>query len=286
MPDWNHRYVQVNGLQYHYVRHGAGEPVFLIHGWPGFWYEWSRTIPALAERFDVVAPDMRGFAYTDKPDLPPERGYTPSAMASDLAALADALGFEGVHVVAHDFGAVWAQAFAREHGARLRKLVLFDPPYPGIGMRWFQLPQAFESWYQIFHQQPWAEDLVGSSPKATEIYLRHFLTHWSGNPSAWTEDDIAECVKAYSQPGALRGGFNCYRAMYRGAGYGAGAATIEHPALVLWGDRDPILPFEWSDNLGQVFTNFTLKKMVGCGHFMHREQPDAVNHEVIAFFAS
>ncbi|HWQ28249.1 MAG TPA: alpha/beta fold hydrolase, partial [Dehalococcoidia bacterium] len=81
MSDWNHQYAEVNGLRYHYVRHGAGAPVFLVHGWPGFWYEWSRTIPALAERFDVVAPDMRGFAYTDKPDLPPEQGYTPSVMA-------------------------------------------------------------------------------------------------------------------------------------------------------------------------------------------------------------
>ena len=52
---WNHQFAEVNGVRLHYVRHGGGKPVLLVHGWPGFWFEWSHTIPALAERFDVVA---------------------------------------------------------------------------------------------------------------------------------------------------------------------------------------------------------------------------------------
>src|SRR5512144_1577916 len=68
-------YVDVNGIKLHYVRQGAGEPLMLIHGWPGFWYEWHRNIGPLAEHFDVLVPDMRGFAYSDKPDVAPEAGY-------------------------------------------------------------------------------------------------------------------------------------------------------------------------------------------------------------------
>ncbi len=283
--EWNHRYVGANGVRLHYVRHGAGRPVLLIHGWPGFWFEWNRNIPALAEHFDVVAPDMRGFAYSDKPDLPPEDGYTDAVMAEDLAALTRALGFERLSVVAHDFGATWAQRFAREHPNLLSRLVLFNPPYPGIGARWFQLPQIFESWYMIFHQQPWAEDLVGASHYATESYLRHMLRHWSHDSDVFTEEEIAEFVEAFSQPGAIRGGFNCYRAMFRTAGQDQGDPTIRTPTLILWSDLDPILRFEWSDRLGEFFADYTLKKIKGCGHFMHREAPERVNREIVEFLA-
>ena len=285
MPDvWDHQFAEVNGVRLHYVRQGSGAPVLLVHGWPGFWFEWNKNIPALAERFDVIAPDMRGFAYSDKPDLPPEEGYTDVEMANDLAALVRELGLERVSLVAHDFGAVWAQRFAREHAGLVDKLVLFNPPYAGIGGRWFEMPQPLESWYMLFHQQPWAEDIVGATRATIETYLRHFLRHWSHDTDVFTDEEVAEYVEAYSQPGAVRGGFNCYRATFRTAGQ-ANNAPIAAPTLVLWGDSDPILPFEWSDNLGQFFPNHTLKKIEGAGHFLHREAPERVNREIIEFLS-
>ena len=283
---WNHQFVEVNGVRLHYVGEGSGDPVLLIHGWPGFWFEWNKNIPALAERFDVIVPDMRGYAYSDKPDVAPEEGYTDQVMANDIAALIGALGLQHVSIVAHDFGATWAQRFAREHGDLLEKLVLFNPPYPGIGGRWFEMPQLFESWYMIFHQQPWAEDVVGASRASIETYLRHFLRHWSHDTDVFTDEEIAEFVEAYSQPGALRGGFNCYRAAFRTAGQQQGDPTITTPTLVLWGDSDPILRFEWSDRLGEFFPNHTLKKIEGVGHFMQREAPERVNQEIIEFLSA
>ncbi|MEX2246573.1 MAG: alpha/beta hydrolase [Dehalococcoidia bacterium] len=280
----SHHYVTVNGIKLHYVRQGAGDPLLLIHGWPGFWFEWHMNIGPLAQQYDVIVPDMRGFAYSDKPDVPPEEGYTDVVFAEDLRALCDFYHFEKVRIVTHDFGAVWVQRFARMYPERVEKLVMFDPPYAGIGTRWFQLPQIFQSWYQIFHQQPWAEDLVGSSREATEIYLRHFLSAWSANKDLWTDDEIEAYVEAYSQPGALRGGFNCYRAAFRGFGQaGPGTAKVTPKTLVLWGDGDSILPYEWSDKLGDTFEDFTLKKIEGAGHFMMREAPDRVNAEILAF---
>jgi pimeloyl-ACP methyl ester carboxylesterase len=278
----SHHFTTVNGVKLHYVRQGAGEPLLLIHGWPGFWFEWHRNIGALAEHYDVIVPDMRGFAYSDKPDLAPEVGYSDTAFAEDIRAFIDFYHFDKVRIVSHDFGAVWVQRFARMYPERLHKLVLFDPPYGGIGGRWFEMPQALNTWYQIFHQQPWAEDLVGSSKQATEIYLRHFLSAWSADKKLWTDDEIKAYVEAYSQPGALRGGFNCYRAVFRGGVQLAGD-PIATPTLVLWGDSDSILPYAWTDNLPQYFTNMTLKKIEGVGHFMMREAPDRVNAEIISF---
>jgi pimeloyl-ACP methyl ester carboxylesterase len=284
VDDWSHHKASIGGVSLHYVRHGGGQPVLLVHGWPGFWFEWNKNILPLAGHFDVIAPDMRGFAYSDKPDLPPEAGYTDEVMADDLAALAKELGLDRVSIVAHDFGAVWAQRFARKHPDLLERLVLFNPPYAGIGGRWFELPQPFESWYMLFHQQPWAEDVVGATRQATETYLRHFLRHWSHDMDVFPDDEIAEFVEAYSQPGALRGGFNCYRAIFRTAG-GQPTDPIATKTLILWGDRDPILPYAWSDNLSQFFTDFQLKKMEGLGHFMQREAPERVNAEIIEFLS-
>jgi len=279
----SHHYTSVNGIKLHYVRQGQGEPLLLIHGWPGFWYEWHKNIGPMAEHFDVIVPDMRGFAYSDKPDLPPEQGYTDTAFAEDIKAFIDFYHFDKVRIVSHDFGAVWVQRFARMYPERIEKLMLFDPPYPGIGARWFQMPHVFNTWYQMFHQMPWAEDLVGSSREATRIYIRHFLSAWSANKDLWTDDEIEAYVEAYSQPGALRGGFNCYRAALRGGMQSQGDLTIAAPTTVLWGDSDAILPFEWSDNLPQFFPNLTLKKIEGVGHFMMREAPDRINAEIIEF---
>ncbi len=281
---FHHYEATINGLRYHYVREGAGPPLLLVHGWPGFYYEWHLNIGPLSQHFDVVAPDMRGFGYTEKPDLPPEVGYTPAAMAEDLRALLDALGWERAHVVAHDFGAIWVQQLALTYPQRLGKLVLFNPPYAGIGARWLEPSHLPEIWYILFHQLPLAEELVGSSPKATEVYLRHFLSHWSHRKDLWTDDEIERYVEAFSQPGSLRGGFNCYRAMLRGGGIPQG--RIEAPTLVLWGESDPVLPVAWSDRLGDYFAHLTFKRVPEAGHFLMRERPELVNAEVIAFLGS
>jgi pimeloyl-ACP methyl ester carboxylesterase len=228
---------------------------------------------------------MRGFAYSDKPDVAPEVGYTDTAFAEDIKAFCDFYHLDKVRIVSHDFGAIWTQRFARLYPERLHKLMLFDPPYPGIGARWFELPHVFNTWYQLFHQQPWAEDLVGSSKQATEIYLRHFLSAWSANKNLWTDAEIAAYVEAYSQPGALRGGFNCYRSALRGGAFAGADKKVETPTRVLWGDSDSIIPFAWSDKLGDFFANFDLKKIEGVGHFMMREAPERINAEIIEFMA-
>ena len=170
---------EANGIGIHYVRHGSGFPLVLLHGWPEFWYTWRKNIPVLAGEFDVVAPDLRGFGDTDKPGLPDPRKKLLGDFVEDLRALADALGFEKFGVVSHDVGAYVAQGFARKYPERLSGLFFFDCPYPGIGRRWASPDSINEIWYQTFNQQPWAVSLVGENRKTCEVYIRHFLDHWS-----------------------------------------------------------------------------------------------------------
>ena len=113
-----------------------------------------------------------------------------------------------------------------------------------------------------------------SDREATKLYIRHFLSAWSANKQLWTEDEIEKYTDAYSQPGALRGGFNCYRAALRGGAFSAGGtALVETPTRVLWGDGDSIIPFAWSDKLGDFFATFELKKMEGVIDLHVRQVP-------------
>jgi pimeloyl-ACP methyl ester carboxylesterase len=140
----------------------------------------------------------------------------------------------------------------------------------------------------MFHQLPLAEELVGSSRKATEVYLRHFLEHWSYDASHWTEEDVERYVEASSQPGALRGGFNCYRAILRSMGRADPISDpkVHAPTLIFWAENDPIFPHAWSDNVADFYPNAELRSIPECGHFAFREKPDMVNRAIAEFISS
>jgi pimeloyl-ACP methyl ester carboxylesterase len=289
MASWNHETVQVNGIELHYVREGSGFPLLLVHGWPEFWRAWRKNVPVLAESFDVVAPDLRGFGDSEKPAVSPEEGYGVDAHVEDVLALADALGFEEFGFVSHDLGAYVGQEIARERPDVLRGLFLFDTPYPGIGDRWRDPEHIGEIWYQSFNQQPWAADLVGSSREACETYIGHFLDHWAGDPSAFDDADREAWVDTYLQEGNLQGGFNWYVAaddarkelMREGA---PELDPIEVPTRILWGELDPIVKSEWADRLDEYFADYELDTVPDAGHFLHHEKPALANEEVAAFF--
>jgi pimeloyl-ACP methyl ester carboxylesterase len=286
---FDHRFAEANGITIHYVRAGQGLPLVLLHGWPEFWRTWHRVIPTLAREFDVIAPDLRGFGRTDKPDLPATEGYTIGDHVGDLLGLADALGIERFGLVSHDVGSYISQAFARAHPDRLIGLFFFDCPYPGIGRRWIEPDQISEIWYQTFNQQPWAADLVGSSREACGIYFRHFFRHWAHLPDAFDDDEIEIWVDNFMAPGNLQGGFNWYIAVgqARRELMRHGAPTlpgITVPTCVRWGAADPILRAEWMDLLGDYFSDCDASTLEGVGHYAAMERPDIATMEIAEFF--
>lgn len=283
---WNHQSVKANGVQLHFVRHGEGQPLLLLHGWPGFWYDWNLNIPVLSEHFDCIAPDMRGFGYSEKPDLSPEIGYDDGTIAADILEFLNELGLSKVGIMAHDFGAVWAQRFVRSHPERVGKLVLFNPPYLGIGQRWREPQHGPNFWYQYFHNLDWSHELVGAAPKTIEAYITHFLKHWSHKKGAFTQEDLRQYVEAFSQPGAIKHGFDVYRSAFRGGNQIILPETriITKETLVFWGEEDVCVPIRWSDRLGEFFANMNLVRAPQCGHFVMRENPDLVHEHVLKFF--
>lgn len=286
--DLKHQYVQLKDLRVHYVEEGHGETVFLMHGWPGFWFDWHLNIPIIAEHFRVIAPDMRGYGDTDKPDLPPEKGYTLNMAVKDLVELMDQLGIEKAYFVGHDYSSMVLHKFVRRHPERVNRLMLFNPLMPGCEGRYLSPGHFPESWYSQFHQLPMSDQLVGASAQNIEIYFRHFLSHWSHNKSLFTDEEIKIYVENFLKKGNVVGGFNWYRAnlSIHSQPWDPIDRTIsEIETRVLWGMSDPVVPVTWSDLVPLWYKNYTYKVIPNCGHFVGREAHELVNKEIIDFFS-
>src|SRR5258707_14621333 len=126
--------VLVNGVLLHFVPAGQGDPIVLLHGWPETWYQWRKIIPPLAEKYTVIAPDMRGLGDSSKPAT----GYDKRTIADDIYKLVKKLGFERIFLVGHDWGGPVAYAYAAAHRAEVRRLVILDVPIPAAGLE--QIP--------------------------------------------------------------------------------------------------------------------------------------------------
>ena len=278
-----------NGISIHLARAGSGRPILLLHGWPEFWLTWAPCMRRLEGSFQLLAPDLRGFGATAKPAAGPSRNAGPEVHASDMLALLDRLAIDRIGLVAHDVGAYVAQALARAHPERISGLFFFNCPHHGIGRRWAEAGHLIEIWYQSFHQQPFAAELVASSREACRIYIGHFLRHWAHDPHAF-EADLEAWVDNFMRPGNLQGGFDWYSSVAE-----VRAAVIREevqpgpkirlPTRVLWGRHDPILKAEWVDRLGEVFEAPEIAIAEDAGHFVHYETPAAAAAAIALFFA-
>ncbi len=279
-----HFTIQTDGANLHLARTGRGRPLLLLHGWPEFWLTWAPVMARLADRFTLIAPDLRGFGDSDKPAGP----FGPDDQARDLLGLLDALDIEQIGVVGHDVGGAVMQSLARAAPQRLGGLFFFDFVYPGIGARMAAPERLNEIWYQSFNQMALAETLVGSSPESCRAYIAHFLRHWSHRKDAF--DDVLDAfTDNFMKPGNLAGGFAHYRASHAGRvrmmqGKAPALPAIALPTCVRWAQHDPLFPVEWTDRLGETFSDLDLAIFPQVGHFPHREAPDRAADEIAAFF--
>jgi len=279
-----HIHLKANGATFHVAQAGAGKPLLLLHGWPEFWLTWEPVVTRLAGRYALVAPDLRGFGDSDKPDGP----YGPEQHAADMLALMDALGFKRFGVVGHDVGGAAMQPLARLAPERLTGLFFFDFVYPGIGGRMGAPDRLNHIWYQSFHQMEMAPALIGATRESCRTYIGHFLKNW-----AYRKDAFGTVLETFTdnfmKPGNLAGGFAHYRAAHAGRvrmmqGDIPALPPIAVPTCVRWAEHDPLFPYAWTDRMGETFSNLDLAMFSGVGHFPHREDPDRAASEIAAFF--
>ena len=278
-----HSTVDVNGANLHVARTGRGRPLLLLHGWPEFWLTWEPLMVRLADRFDLVAPDLRGFGASDKPT----GTFGPSDQAADLAALIEALDIAPVGIVAHDVGATVAQALARRSPGLIAGLFFFNFMYPGIGRRFTEPEQLQEVWHSFFNQSDLAPLLIGASPENIRLFFTYFLKRWAHRPEAFDDAALEAFVANFQTPGNVDGGFQHYRAVGEQRKKEMAEGTpppIDLPTCVRWTDSDPALRLDFADRLPEFFTDLDFAPFPGAGHFPQREDPDRAAREIIGFF--
>ena len=279
MNPLQHGYAELGDVRLHYVTAGKGPAVVLLHGWPQTWFMWRDVIAGLAGRYRVIAPDLRGLGDSSRPI----GGYDKKTMAQDVWRLThDVLGERRLFVVGHDWGGPTAFALAAQHRDAVRRLAIFDVPVPGDGT-----PVMFTNrWHHALH---WELDFPEAlTAGREELYLGFFYRNWGARPDAVTEEAQREYLRTYRQPGAMRAGFNLYRATPQDVADNQAflaEGKLEMPVLC-WGGRHgrgrgPGALASWQ----RVATDVRGGVAEDCGHWIPEERPDWTVEQLLAFFA-
>lgn len=277
-----HGYAELDDVLMHYVEAGSGPPLLLLHGWPQTWYEWRHVIPRLSTRFRVIAPDLRGLGDTSRP----ARGYDKKTVAADLWQLMRGhFGLESFRLVGHDWGGPTAFALAAAHREAVSRLAILDVVIPGDGGDGFS--QGGRRWHHAFHMTP---DLPEALTHGRErVYLAWFYRTFAFHPNAVGELDLTEYLRTYTQPGAMRAGFEYYRALPQDSADNRDAIArgkLTMPVLAMGGSKAKGRGSEVAESLRRVATHVQEEVVPDCGHFIPEEQPDYLAEHLLQFLHS
>jgi pimeloyl-ACP methyl ester carboxylesterase len=276
----NEAYAELSEVRLHYAELGEGPLVVLLHGFPEAWFGWRFQIPALAEAgFRVVAPDLRGFNLSSKPDG--VSAYQLDRVAFDIKELIESLGEEPACVAGHDWGAATTWELAMRHPEVVRRLAVMNFPHPrrAAGAR-TNPRQLAKSWYFGFFQLPWLPERMVARDD------------WAGLKQGFAKDarrgtftpaDAARYVEAWEQPGAATSMLNYYRAAVRRRG--ARVTPIDAPTLVLWSERDRYVMPELAEPSVEDVPNREIVHF-DASHWLHHDEAGEVNRRLAAWFAA
>lgn len=265
---------------------GKGPPLLLLHGYPQTHMMWHKIAPQLAERFTIVATDLRGYGKSEK-----VRGgelhinYSKRVMAQDQVEVMASLGFDNFSIVAHDRGARVAHRLALDHPNCVDKLVLLDiAPTDTMYMSTDKkFATAYYHWFFLIQPYDLPERLISSDP---DYYLRRTLGAWCKTPGSFSEEVIVHYAKAFADPGAVHSACEDYRAA---AGIDLVHDAVDRdrhvsqPLLVLWGEQGVVgNSFDvlgiWKERADDV-----RGQALPCGHFLAEEMPEALLKHLSAF---
>ena len=273
--DVGDRFATVNGVRLHYLIAGKGEPVLLLHGYAQNSHMWRPLIAELAKSHTVVAPDLRGFGQSAKP----QSGYDKKTMAEDVHALASLLGIQRASVVGHDIGLMVAYAYAAQYPAEVDRIVLMDAFLPGVG-DWKTVWLLRDLWHFHFYGETPLKLVAGRE----RTYFEHFWNDFAADPKhSVPEADRRFYASSYSQPGAMRAGFEVFRAFEQDAKDFAQFAQnkLTMPMLVLTGEKASGTFL--IDQARLVDSNVEGVVIKGSGHWLMEEAPQQVIPQLVAF---
>ncbi|TCP29529.1 alpha/beta hydrolase [Sphingomonas sp. BK235] len=274
LTGFTQRPVTANGISINAVTGGAGPPILLLHGWPETWWEWHKVMPLLAERFSVVAIDLRGAGFSDCP----QGGYDKATMARDAHDAMVALGHERYAVCGHDIGGMVALAQAALHRDAVTHLAVLDVPLPG----WSQWEATIARlWHFGFHIN---RDLPERLIQGREYdYIAAFMAERFYDHSTFDPSDVEVYARAMALPGRLRGGLEWYRTL-----------AADHEAALTYKQRPlaiPVLGLGGDTRFGaqmvpmleEFADTVTGGAIARCSHYVADERPDEVAAALIDF---
>jgi pimeloyl-ACP methyl ester carboxylesterase len=231
-----------------------------------------------ANNYTVIALDMRGLGDSEKP----QTGYDTKTLAEDIYQLVKRLGYSKIYLVAHDWGGPVAYSYAAAHPEGVNKMIILDILLPGFGMEEAGIFSPNGVWHFSFHAvRDLPEKLIDGKE---DVYLNWFYDWTYNNQSAITPDDREEYIKQYSKPGAMRTGFEYYRAIFEDAEQNKeyGKEKLEIPILTIGGEAG-IGNFT-TTSFQKVANNVTGLTLPNTGHFIPEERPNFLTKQILDFF--
>lgn len=278
-----HSHIETNGIRLHVVQAGpkSGVPVVLLHGFPEFWRGWAKQLPALVEAgCRVIVPDQRGYNLSDKPKG--VKAYSVYTLVEDIIGLINALGYEKVNLVGHDWGAIVAWTLANKYPERLHRLSIMNAPHPAVMQKFLRrdLEQLRRSWYVFFFQLPWLPEagMQQDNWRGAVSALRG-----SGKIHTFTNEDIEKYKEAWSQPDAMTSMINWYRAIIRYQPSVPQDPRIKVPTLMMWGMKDFALSHRMARPSMDYVDNGNLILFPEATHWVQHDAAEEVNHYLIDF---
>jgi len=280
---YDHSMIKTNGVNLHVVQAGPkkGPLAILLHGFPEYWRGWKNQLDPLAEAgYWVIAPDQRGYNLSDK--LNGVNAYRVSTLAADVVGLIDALGREKAYLVGHDWGAIVAWEVAIHFPQHLEKMAILNAPHPDVMQKFLlsNMPQVRKSWYIFLFQIPGLPEWTMS--RNSYANLRRMM-RGSRKAGRFSDADLDEYARAWSQPRALTSMLNWYRAAFRSALRGPWnpnritSRRVSVPTLVLWGKKDVALSYEMVQPSLDLCDNGRLVFFENATHWVQHEEAEKVN---------
>lgn len=265
-------FIETNRIKLHTVIIGSGPPLILLHGFPEFWYCWTKVIPHLKDDFKLIIPDMRGYNLSDKPKG--LENYKVEILTEDIKGISENLGLGKFYLVGHDWGGAVAWIFAEKYPELLNKLIILNSPHHKIFAQKLKTDkeQQKASFYIFEFYKPDGEKFIIEN---NYEQLRKFVF-----TESFSDYDKQKYLEAWAQPGAIEGQVNYYRA---NKNFKEWTGIIKVPTLVLWGMKDLFLTPQLLEGLHNYVEDLKIEKNEDSTHWITHDAPQFIASKIREF---